>query len=107
MPIEEEIMENLRKCPHFDRCSQNFCPLDLELHLRKGSASDKCRWMREAKKTKVNGREFISGGGVMPDAILKFVPEGNVKWLNEVSQKRWQELKSNIPIRRKYSVKNG
>jgi hypothetical protein len=28
----------------------------------------------------------------MPDALLKFVPEGNLKWLNGVSQKRWLKL---------------
>jgi hypothetical protein len=95
MLTKEQIMENLRRCPYFDRCSQNLCPLDLELHLRTGDFSDKCRWMREAKKAKVNGREFISGGRVMPDAILNFVPEGNLKWLNGVSQKRWHGLKFN------------
>jgi len=95
MPTEEEIIANLRKCPYFDRCSQNLCPLDLELHLRKGSKQDQCRWMREPKKVKIKDKEFISGGAVMPDAILNFVPEANLKWLNESSQKRWQELKSN------------
>jgi len=95
MTIEEQIMENLRKCPHFDKCSQNLCPLDLELHLRKGGKEDKCRWMREARKVKINGKEFVSGGVVIPDALLKFVPQSNIKWLNESSQKRWQELKSN------------
>jgi hypothetical protein len=91
MPTEE-VMENLRKCPHFERCSQNLCPLDLELLLRTGNKQDKCRWMRESKKVKIRDKEFISGGAVMPDALLKFVPENNLKWLNKVSQKRWLEL---------------
>ena len=93
MPTEEEIIKNLKKCPYFDKCSQNLCPLDLELHLRSGKSSDKCRWMRETRKVKLKGREFISGGGVMPDAILNFVLERNLKWLNRASQKRWHELK--------------
>ena len=93
MSSEEQIIENLRKCPHFNRCSQNLCPLDLELHLRVGNESDKCRWMREAKKVKIGEKEFVSGGQVMPDAILNFVPENNLKWLNESSQKRWRKLK--------------
>jgi len=92
MPTEE-IMKNLRKCPHFDRCSRNLCPLDLELHLRSGNSSDKCRWMREPVKKSIKGREFISGGAVMPDGILNFVPENNLKWLNGKSQKRWAEIK--------------
>jgi len=93
MSAEEEIMENLRKCLHFDRCSQNLCPLDLELHLRSGNKQDKCRWMRESKRVKIRNKEFVSGGTVMPDALLKFVPESNLKWLNKVSQDRWRKLK--------------
>jgi len=93
MSTEEQIITNLRKCPYFDRCSQNLCPLDLELYLRKGGKQDKCRWMREPKKVKIQNKEFISGGVVMPDTPLNFVPETNLKWLNESSQKRWQELK--------------
>jgi hypothetical protein len=48
--------------------------------------------MREPKRSKINGREFISGGAAMPDAPLKFVPECNLKRLNEASQKRFTEL---------------
>jgi len=91
---EEKIIENLKRCPHFNRCNQNLCPLDLELNLRSGGESDKCRWMRETKKSKIGDKEFISGGQVMPDAILNFVPRSNLKWLNEVSRKRWFELKN-------------
>jgi len=93
IPTEKEIAENLRKCPHFDRCSQNLCPLDLNLNLRSGNTSDKCRWMRESKTVKLSGKEFVSGGRVMPNTILNFVPEANLKWLNEASRKRWFEIK--------------
>ena len=96
MVIEKQITENLKKCPRFDRCNQNLCPLDLELHLRSGREQDKCKWMREFKMKKINERKFIAGGGIMPNGILKFVPESNLKWLNEISQKRWLTLiKSN------------
>jgi hypothetical protein len=90
---QEQIINNLKKCPRFDTCSQNLCPLDLELNLRTGSTQDKCRWMRETKTSKIAGRVFASGGGVMPDAMLNFVPEGNLEWLNKSSQRRWRELK--------------
>jgi hypothetical protein len=50
--------------------------------------------MREPKKKKINGREFIGGGKAMPDGILNFVPECNLKWLNEASRKRWKEIKN-------------
>ncbi len=92
MAEENKISENLTKCPNFNSCSQNFCPLDLELHLRSGSKQDKCRWMREAKKAKIQDREFVSGGAVMPDALLNFVPRGNLERLNEDSRRRWHEL---------------
>jgi len=93
MSTEEKIIKSLRKCRHFDKCSQNLCLLDLEFHLRTGGESDKCRWMREARKIKIGDKEFVSGGQVMPDAILNFVPECNLKLLNEVSRKRWLEIK--------------
>jgi hypothetical protein len=92
---QDEIIENLKKCSHFDTCSQNLCPLDLEFSLRTGGKQDKCRWMREAKASKIAGREFVSGGGVMPDAPLNFVPRENLEHLNEASRARWQELKKN------------
>lgn len=85
-------MEN---CPHFSTCSQNFCPLDPDIHLRSGKKQDWCRWMREAKTSKMDGREFVSGGRVMPDTLLNFVPSDNLGWLNEPSRKRWLELKKN------------
>ena len=95
MITEEQIIENLKKCPHYKRCSQNLCPLDFELFLRSGGEADKCRWMRKPKKKSIGDKEFVSGGSIMSDGSLNFVPESNLKWLNEVSQKRWHELKSN------------
>jgi len=94
MPKEEKIIENLKKCSRFDKCSQNLCPLDLKLHLRNGGNHDRCRWMREPKKVRIKSKEFISGGSVMPNALLNFVPERNLKRLNEVSQKAWLRLKN-------------
>ena len=92
MNEEDKTTENMERCSHFNSCSQNFCPLDLELALRVGKEQDKCRWMREPRKTKIQNKEFVSGGSVLPNAILNFVPEGNVGRLNESSQARWHEL---------------
>lgn len=78
----------LRQCPHYNGCSKNFCPLDENLSDRVGKNSEKCRYMREPKTKKISGRTFISGGSVMPDAPLNFVPEGNLKCLNRASQER-------------------
>lgn len=86
MTKELNTVDNLRHCPNFNSCSQNLCPLDPDLNLRSGSTQDKCRWMRETKKNKIAGREFVSGGAAMPNAILNFVPQANLKWLNNISQ---------------------
>lgn len=93
---QESLSEmNIERCPHFSGCSQNFCPLDSDLNLRSGKTQDKCRFMREPKPAKIREREFVSGGTVMPDAILNFVPSGNVGRLNNCSKNRWKELKDN------------
>lgn len=92
--MKNKKLKRIEKCPHFQACSQNLCPLDLELHLgRAGGGGDKCRWMREPKKKKIGSKEFISGGSVMPNALLNLVPESNLNWLNKSSQRRWHELK--------------
>lgn len=88
-------LENLKRCPSYNSCSQNFCPLDFELNLRSGGKQDKCRWMREPRRAMVAGREFVSGGAEMPTVLLNFVPQGNLKWLNEASIKRRQILNDN------------
>jgi hypothetical protein len=95
MPTEKEIIQNMEKCPHFDSCNQNLCPLDLELNLRTGNQSDKCRWMKDPSLKKIGDKEFISGGRVMPDGILNFVPQRNLERINKVSQGRWKEIKKN------------
>ncbi len=79
----------MKKCPHFQKCNQNLCPLDPELNLRTGGEGDKCRWMREPKLKKIGGKHFMSGGGVMPSASLNCVPQGNLEWLNESSREAW------------------
>ncbi len=84
--------ENMKKCSSFEACSRNFCPLDFELHLRTGGEADKCKWMREPIKKKINGREFMSGGSIMPNGLLILTPRANVKWLNKPSQRQWREV---------------
>jgi len=91
----DKLCNNIGKCPHSDKCNQNLCPLDIDLPLRKGGIGDKCRWMRPPIEKTVPGGTFISGGRVMPDGLLKYVPESNFEWLNTPSQKRWLELKKN------------
>lgn len=93
--MKNENLENMEKCPHFNKCNQNLCPLDIELLFRVGGNADKCRWMRPPLKKTIHGKVFISGGHVMPDGLLNFVPEGNLEWLNTLSKKRWSKLNQN------------
>lgn len=86
--------DNPRKCKKFNSCSRNFCPLDLDLNLRSGKKQDKCRFMREPRISKIQRREFVSGGTAMPDVLLNFVPSGNVERLNNHSRYRWEKLKT-------------
>lgn len=91
--VPEKLPEtNMQKCPHFNGCSQNFCPLDFDMNLRSGKTQDKCRFMREPKLVKIRGREFVSGGTVMSDTLLILVPRSNLERLNTQSQRRWKEL---------------
>ena len=89
---QSTIIQNLKRCHAFERCNFNFCPLDLEFELRTGNNFDKCKWMREQKQTNIKGKQFTSGGSVMPDALLNFVPRANVERLNEASRARWNKL---------------
>ena len=84
--MKEENLINMERCHKFQGCSQNLCPLVIKLNKRVGEERDKCRWMRNPKQKKIQGRVFTSGGTVMPDALLKYVPERNVKYLNENSR---------------------
>ena len=93
--INDESYDNLKKCPHFNECNQNLCPLDIDLSLRIGGPAEKCRWMRPPLKKTIHGKVFISGGQVMPNGLLNFVPESNLEWLNTPSKKRWMEIKEN------------
>jgi hypothetical protein len=86
-----ELME---RCPYFQGCSRNFCPLDTDLAIRSGKARDLCRFMREPKKKCINGQRFISGGAVMTDASLNLMPQSNIGRLNTASKARLAELQS-------------
>ena len=95
---EREIVENLERCPSFIRCHKNLCPLDFELELRPVNNKDKCKYMREPRKTNIKGKEFITGGTVMPDNLLEYVPKSNLNWLNNTSKQRWREIPHYKPL---------
>lgn len=69
-------------------------PLGLGAALKKRKNSGQMPVYARTQEAKNKGREFISGGTVMPDAILIFVPQSNLERLNEASKLRWRELKN-------------
>lgn len=91
-----DTTNNCGNCQRYDHCSSNLCPLDPELNLRYGSKQDKCRYMREPKRAMIAGREFVSGGAVMPSVPLNIVPQRNLAWLNKASQQQWQKIKKSL-----------
>lgn len=96
-----QTIKNMICCPYFDRCNRDLCPLDFELSLRSGRT--KCRWMREPEQKKIGNKNIISGGSVMPDNLLIYVPEENIKKLNSASQKRvWNIAKKSVYIRKNH-----
>ena len=84
--------QNIDRCPHSGRCSQSLCPLDPDLSIRVGNVQDSCRFMRPARLVTVKGKQFTTGGTVIPDTIANFVPSANIMALNEPSRKHCKEL---------------
>ena len=92
MNQENKIIENLRKCPRFNWCSINVCPLDLEADLRnKLPGENQCPFTINKKSKSQKGIRTQ-----MPSPILKFVPKSNVKMLHKRNQGRWHDLQKTM-----------
>ncbi len=88
--MKNENLENMKKCPRFDVCSCNICPLDLGANLRnKLPEENSCPFTIKKKKKSKKGIRTLA-----PDSIIKFIPKLNLKMLNMRNQKRWRELKN-------------
>lgn len=90
------IQANMERCPRFERCNRNKCPLDAELELRYGGTE--CLWMQDGdgKPRPANtGKGMVTyvTGAQMPDELLAYVPVENVERLNWSSSNRWQEMR--------------
>ena len=87
----KKTIPNPQKCPRFNWCSVNICPLDLEADLRsKLPEETSCPFT-----IKKRGRNQKGIRTRIPDHALKFVPESNVRILHRSNQKRWHELHKN------------
>lgn len=88
MPTEKEIIENLKKCRRFDRCSANICVLDPEAREKTYvPGEDVCPFTIKKRGRGQKGIKTIA-----PDSILEVIPESNLKMLSRANQKRWHTL---------------
>ena len=87
---EAELIANIKRCPRYNRCNRNQCPLDYDLSLRAGG--NPCPWTRNATEGRRGGKIVRFGGQAMPDDLLIHVPQCNVARLNAPSAARWREL---------------
>ena len=88
MKQKNRIIENLKKCPKFNWCSINICPLDFEANLRsKLPEENSCPF---TIKKRVKGQKGIKL--LAPLCVLEVIPESNVKMLNNGNLKRWHRL---------------
>ena len=86
--MKEEIIENLKRCPKFNKCSANLCPLDLRVDFKNNLlGEERCPFTINRKVKFQKGIKTQ-----MPSHILEFVPESNIKMLNKRNQKRWHDL---------------
>ena len=84
--FKEKISENLRKCPRFEWCSANICPLDLEVNLRsKLPGENQCPFTIN-KKSKSQKGDIIANFGILSPtkgsakfAFLKGAIDGGLK----------------------------
>ena len=87
--MEDEGLTRMAKCIRFGSCSYNLCPLDEELESRTGTIKeDGCDWMQNYR---TENRRHIRRP--MPDSLLRFIPEKNVKMLSRTNQKRRQTFR--------------
>jgi len=85
---QDKIIENIKRCPRFNFCSHNICPLDPEASQRISLRDENpCPFCLKKKTTLQKGMKTRMSAGV-----LKFVPISNTKMLNYRNQKRWTGL---------------
>lgn len=84
----KQNLENMRKCPRFDYCSVNVCPIDSEANFKINLPDEECCPFTIKKK----GKNQKGIKTLAPQCILEVIPESNVKLLNNRNKKRRQDL---------------
>lgn len=80
--------ESLIKCPRYNSCSINICPLDLEVNLRtKLLEENDCPFTINKRGKGQKGIRTLAR-----HSILEVIPKSNVKMLNRGNLKRWYSL---------------
>ena len=80
--IKNKIQTNPEKCPRFNVCQINVCPLDPEANFRdKLPDENRCPFCINKKSKAQKGIRTR-----MPDSLIGFVPKSNFKMLNRRNQ---------------------
>ncbi len=89
MTIEEQIIKNLKRCPRFENCSINSCPLDLQANLRRNlSGENRCPFTINKKCSLQKGIKTQ-----IPVYLFELIPKSNLKMLSRRNLKLWQAYK--------------
>ena len=85
---ENKNFENMKKCPRFEWCSNNVCPLDSDALLRESlPGENSCPFTLKKKKKIQKGMKTLA-----PHNILEVIPKSNKNLLNKRNQKRWEKV---------------
>ncbi len=87
---ENQNLNNIRKCPRFDCCSANSCPIDINAHFRRNLPNeDYCPFTIKKKPKGQKGAKTLT-----PYIVLEVIPNKNHKMLNMASLKRLKKIKN-------------
>lgn len=91
MNMKNKTNNSPERCPRFENCSSNICPLDPEASLRiKFPEEDVCPFTVKKRLKGQRGMKLLA-----PANLIQVIPESNVKMLHRRNQKQWHNLHKN------------
>jgi len=88
--MKNKTNDIFKRCPKFENCSSNVCPLDLEAHLKiKLPGENDCPFTIKKRSKEQKGKKLL-----IPINCLNIIPRSNVKMLHKRNQRQWHNLKN-------------
>ena len=82
------IINNLKICSRWDKCSANICPMDPNaILIDKLPGEESCPFTIKKRGDDQKGIKTLA-----PTGLLAVIPESNVKMIHNANQKRWHAL---------------